>query len=67
MSLQIHRFYPRTLVDKIMKALRDIVQSGKVRYIDASSMHMWQVALINEVVYGWTKFVIMQNKYLLLY
>lgn len=52
-----------------MKALHDLVQSGKVRYIGASSMRAWQFALMNEVAdkHGWTKFVSMQNEYSLLY
>ncbi|KAI6008441.1 NADP-dependent oxidoreductase domain-containing protein [Pisolithus marmoratus] len=52
-----------------MKALHDIVQSGKARYIGASSMRCWQFALLNEVAekHGWTKFVSMQEEYSLLY
>ncbi|KAG6873154.1 hypothetical protein C0995_002312 [Termitomyces sp. Mi166 len=67
--LQIHRFDPRTPVEETMKALHDLVQSGKVRYIGASSMRAWQFALMNEVAdkHGWTKFVSMQNEYSLLY
>jgi aryl-alcohol dehydrogenase-like predicted oxidoreductase len=33
--LQIHRFDKNTPIDETMKALHDIVQSGKVRYIGA--------------------------------
>ncbi|TEY71524.1 hypothetical protein BOTCAL_0091g00090 [Botryotinia calthae] len=36
--LQIHRFDPRTPIKETMKALHDVVESGKVRYIGASSM-----------------------------
>lgn len=52
-----------------MKALHDLVQNGKVRYIGASSMRCWQFARMNEVAekHGWTKFVSMQNEYSLLY
>jgi aryl-alcohol dehydrogenase-like predicted oxidoreductase len=32
-----------------MKALHDLVQSGKVRYIGASSMWTWQFATYNAV------------------
>ena len=32
-----------------MKALHDVVQSGKVRYIGASSMWTWQFAHYNHV------------------
>jgi aryl-alcohol dehydrogenase-like predicted oxidoreductase len=36
--LQIHRFDATVPVEETMKALHDLVQSGKVRYIGASSM-----------------------------
>ncbi|KAL0574923.1 hypothetical protein V5O48_007045 [Marasmius crinis-equi] len=67
--LQIHRFDPNTPVEETMKALHDLVQLGKVRYIGASSMKCWQFAMMNEVAArnGWTKFVSMQNEYSLLY
>ncbi|KAF5351515.1 hypothetical protein D9758_007186 [Tetrapyrgos nigripes] len=67
--LQIHRFDPNVEPEETMKALHDLVQSGKVRYIGASSMRCWQFALLNQVAErnGWTKFVSMQNEYSLLY
>ncbi|KIY53427.1 Aldo/keto reductase [Fistulina hepatica ATCC 64428] len=66
---QIHRFDPDTPVEETMKALHDLVQSGKVRYIGASTMRTWQFAHMNEVARrnGWTTFVSMQNEYSLLY
>jgi aryl-alcohol dehydrogenase-like predicted oxidoreductase len=39
--LQIHRFDYDTPMEETMKALHDLVESGKVRYIGASSM--WAV------------------------
>jgi aryl-alcohol dehydrogenase-like predicted oxidoreductase len=67
--LQIHRFDPDTPVEETMKALHDLVQSGKVRYIGASSMRTWQFAEMNHVAekHGWTTFVSMQAEYSLLY
>jgi len=67
--LQIHRFDQNTPPEETMKALHDLVQGGKVRYIGASSMRCWQFALLNEVAgrNGWTKFVSMQDEYSLLY
>lgn len=61
--LQIHRFDPDTPVKETMKALHDLVESGKVRYIGASSM--WAHQLL-EMQYtarmnGWTEFISMQN------
>lgn len=52
-----------------MRALHDLVQSGKVRYIGASSMWATQFANMQFIAErnGWTKFVSMQNHYSLLY
>ncbi|KAH8832468.1 Aldo/keto reductase [Flagelloscypha sp. PMI_526] len=67
--LQVHRFDKDTPVEETMKALHDLIQSGKVRYIGASSMYTWQFAMMNEVagMHGWTKFTSMQCEYSLLY
>lgn len=67
--LQIHRFDYDTPMEETMEALHDLVKSGKVRCIGASSMWTWQFATMNHVAekHGWTKFVSMQNQYSLLY
>lgn len=67
--LQIHRYDSQTPIEETMKALHDLVQSGKVRYIGASSMRAWQFADMNAVAEknGWTKFISMQDEYSLLY
>jgi len=67
--LQIHRFDATVQVEETMKALHDLVQSGKVRYIGASSMWTFQFAEMQNVAEknGWTKFVSMQNHYSLCY
>lgn len=61
--LQIHRFDPNVPVEETMEALHDLVKSGKVRYIGASSMWTYQFAKMQFVAEqrGWTKFVSMQN------
>lgn len=41
---QIHRFDHSTPVEETMEALHDLVKSGKVRYIGASSMEAWRFA-----------------------
>lgn len=63
--LQIHRFDYDTPVKETMKALHDIVQSGKVRYIGASSMwaHQFMEMQYTARMNGWTEFVSMQNLY----
>jgi aryl-alcohol dehydrogenase-like predicted oxidoreductase len=67
--LQIHRFDPNTPIEETMEALHDLVRSGKVRYIGASSMWAVEFAEMQFVAEkrGWTKFVSMQNQYNLLY
>lgn len=40
--LQIHRLDRETPREEIMKALNDVVESGKVRYIGASSVSLWE-------------------------
>jgi aryl-alcohol dehydrogenase-like predicted oxidoreductase len=67
--LQIHRFDPNTPLEETMEALHDVVKSGKVRYIGASSMWATQFAQLQFVAEknGWTKFISMQNQYNLIY
>lgn len=67
--LQIHRFDASVPIEETMEALHDLVKSGKVRYIGASSMWATQFAQMQFVAekHGWTKFVSMQNCYNLLY
>ena len=66
---QIHRLDSETPMEEILEALHDVVKSGKVRYIGASSMYAWQFAkmLYLARLNGWTRFVSMQNHYNLLY
>jgi len=66
---QIHRFDNDTPIEETVAALHEVVQSGKARYIGASSMHAWQFAkfLAAAERMGMTKFVSMQNFYNLVY
>jgi aryl-alcohol dehydrogenase-like predicted oxidoreductase len=66
---QIHRWDPETPIEETMRALHDVVQSGKARYIGASSMFAWQFAKAQHVadLGGWTRFGSMQNHYNLVY
>jgi aryl-alcohol dehydrogenase-like predicted oxidoreductase len=56
-------------MQETMKALHDLVLSGKVRYIGASSMRTWQFAYYNNIAdkLRLTRFVSMQSQYSLLY
>ena len=67
--LQIHRFDTETPPEETMRALHDLVLSGKVRYIGASSMWATQFARMQFAAEknGWTPFISMQNHYNLLY
>ncbi len=67
--LVIHAFDPGTPIEETMDALHDIVRSGKVRYLGASTMFAWQFEQMNHVARknGWTSFVNMQCQYSLLY
>ncbi|KZW01939.1 Aldo/keto reductase [Exidia glandulosa HHB12029] len=67
--LQIHRFDKDTPPEEIMEALHDVVKSGKVRYIGASSMwaHEFATLQFTARLNGWTKFISMQNYYNLAY
>ncbi|HEY2152973.1 MAG TPA: aldo/keto reductase [Vicinamibacterales bacterium] len=66
---QIHRFDYQTPIEETLEALHDIVKSGKVRYVGASSMFAWQFMKMLAVsdAHGWTRFVSMQNHYNLVY
>jgi aryl-alcohol dehydrogenase-like predicted oxidoreductase len=66
---QIHRFDYDTPIEETLEALHDIVKSGKVRYLGASSMYAWQFGKMLAVAEarGWSRFVAMQNHYNLVY
>jgi len=66
---QIHRWDYETPIEETLEALHDLVKSGKVRYIGASSMWAWQFAKAQHTarLNGWVRFVSMQNHYNLLY
>jgi 1-deoxyxylulose-5-phosphate synthase len=65
---QIHRFDPATPVEETMAALHELVTSGKVRYLGASSMWAWQFAKLQHAAHsaGSTGFVSMQSQYSLM-
>lgn len=53
--LQIHRLDRETPKKEIMKALNDVVESRKVRYIGASSMAAWEFQMMQNIAEanGW--------------
>jgi len=67
--LQIHRLDQSTPMEETLKALHDVVESGKVRYLGASSMAAWEFQMLQNLAekHSWTKFISMQNYYNLIY
>lgn len=67
--LQIHRLDRETPAKEIMRALNDIVESGRVRYLGASSMAAWEFQKLQNIAEanGWHKFISMQNYYNIFY
>ncbi|MES4793216.1 MAG: aldo/keto reductase, partial [Chloroflexota bacterium] len=65
---QIHRPQPDIPVDETLRALDDLVRSGKVRYIGTSTFAAWQVveSLWVSKEYGLERFVCEQPPYNLL-
>jgi len=62
---QMHSWDKTTPVEETLRALDDLVRSGKVRYIGASNYAAWQLARANVMaeLRGWTPFVSIQNHY----
>jgi aryl-alcohol dehydrogenase-like predicted oxidoreductase len=62
---QIHRWDEDTPIDETVTALRDIVRSGKARYVGASTMRAWQFAKAQHAAEGagQTRFIAMQHRY----
>ncbi|WP_410677022.1 aldo/keto reductase [Amycolatopsis sp. cmx-4-68] len=65
---QIHRNDHATPLEETLEALHDLVKSGKVRYLGASSMPAWEFAkaLHLQKRHGWARFASMQHHYNLL-
>ncbi|MCB0130089.1 MAG: aldo/keto reductase, partial [Caldilineaceae bacterium] len=62
---QVHRWDANTPIEETLRALDDLVRSGKVRYVGASNYMAWQLARANLLaeVRNWTPFVSIQNHY----
>ena len=61
----VHRFDDQVPVEETMETLHEVVKSGKVRYLGASSMWAWQFAKMQHAaeLNGWTSFSAMQDQY----
>ncbi len=62
---QMHGWESKTPMQETLRALDDLVRSGKVRYVGASNYVAWQLARANTLaeVRNWTSFVSIQNHY----
>jgi len=62
---QMHRWDAGTPIEETLRALDDLVRSGKVRYIGASNYMAWQLGRANLLaeLNHWTPFVSVQNHY----
>ena len=65
---QVHEYDPATPMEETMRALEDMVRSGKARYIGASQYQAWQLCRCNDLAerHGWARFVSTQAHYNLL-
>jgi len=65
---QMHRPDPKTPIDETLRALEDLVRSGKVRYIGSSNYTAWQVveAHFTSKMNGYAPYISAQNEYSLL-
>jgi len=61
----VHRWDSTTPVEEMLRALDDVVRSGKVRYVGASNFAAWQLAECNLLagMRGWSSFVVVQSEY----
>jgi len=62
---QIHGFDPVTPFDETLRALDDVVRSGKVRYVGCSNLAAWQLGKANGIAerHGWARFESLQAHY----
>jgi 1-deoxyxylulose-5-phosphate synthase len=66
---QVHSFDPETPMDETLRALDDVVRSGRVRYLGCSNYAAWQLALAIGVsnAHDWARYDCVQPRYNLLY
>lgn len=64
----IHVWDPATPIEETLRALDDLVRSGKVRYIGSSNFAAYQLAHANLLAdfKGWERFAVIQSEYSLL-
>jgi len=62
---QIHSWDSNTPIEETLRALEDLLRSGKVRYIGASNFSSWQLVWSNALaeLKNWSRFVSIQPHY----
>ena len=67
--LMVHVADMQTPFEETMRALHDIVLSGKARYLGASNVRAWQFIEMNSIAErnGWTTFSCVEMEHSLLY
>lgn len=62
---QVHQWDETTPLEETLRALDDLVRSGKVRYVGASNFAAWQLAEANLLaeLRGWAPFITIQPHY----
>ena len=62
---QIHTWYESVPIHETMRALDDLIRTGKVLYIGASNFTAWQLCHSNDIaeMMGWEQFVSIQPHY----
>ena len=62
---QIHSWDGSVQIEETLRALDDLVRSGKVRYLGASNFDAWQLCRANDLaeMRGWEGFVSVQPEY----
>lgn len=61
----IHQWDPDTPMDEMLRAMDDVIRSGKVRYLGISNWSAWALAradLMSEC-HGWSRPIVIQSEY----
>jgi len=63
--LYLHLWDARTPIEEILRAMDDLVRSGKVLYVGVSDTPAWQVARMQAIadLRGWSPFIALQSEY----